>query len=394
MFLRIAFSLVMLLLIASPVLAQYRQYAVQHFEDTLGKWPDTLVHGHHSSPLTTRSIAWGVSEYGSLLHEGPSSAIVGNYGLELRPLESDPHLSVLDRRSLNRQKLGAEGAALFQVDFYVPADIAVHPTMAILANASDGSADRKSYRFYRFGVDRDRVYFSFTNQKGSPDIYLRQSLSEFDLTLPGWHRLQLIFRGQEEILCAIDGQITSFSPISESTLVRLEPGVMVTRAKDGGDRAVYADNLGILWTPDATDDPPGSPWFVRSSLSVPFSGLQANRWNIGGMEWTTSPSEAWREASNANKVIFAVFHGDDLAANENIIRILNVDEIKPVLTQCVPLRVDVDSGSGQVFAQRYNLTDFPAVAVIGLDGEMTNNVHVAKDSDMTWQQILEGLKGA
>lgn len=379
-------------LLTSGAAAQYRQFAVEDFESTAGKWPATFEHGHHSTPLTTRTVTWAATEKGGVLHAGPAGVVVGNYGLELRPLESDPHLSVMDRRALERNKLGANGAALFQVDFYFDEDEGNHPTLAILANASEGT-DRSVYRFYRFGVDRDRIYFSFTNNKSTPDMYLRQALSEFNLTRPGWHRLQMIFRGADEIMCAIDGQLTSFSPISDSTLARIEPGIMVTRSKEGGDRAVYADNLSILWTPNANDDPPGSPWLVRSSVAVPAKGMQANRWSIGGQQWTTSPSDAWKRASAENKVILALFHGDDLAANENVIALLGSEEAKPVLTQCVTLRVDVGESSGQVFAGRYGLKEYPTVAVIGPDGNMINNVPVQPGSGLTWTKVFEMLQG-
>jgi len=371
--------------------AQYRQFATEDFESTGGKWPTTFEHGHHSTPLTTRVITWALSEKAGALHEGPAGVVVGNYGLELRPLETDPHLSVMDRRALERTRLGATGAALFQVDFFLDADTAACPTIAILANASDGT-DRTVYRFYRFGIDRDRIYFSFTNKKGSPDIYERQALSEFSLPRPGWHRFQMIFRGQNEILCAIDGQLTAFSPITDGTLQRLEPGVMVTRSKEGGDRAVYADNLSILWTPNANDDPPGSPWLVRSSINVPTKGIQDNRWSIGGMQWTTTPSEAWKRASAEKKVIFALFHGADLPTNERVIAMLGAPEATAVIGQCVPLRVDVGESSGKVFAERYGLADFPCVAVIDAEGNMVKNVPV-KDPSVQWPQVFQVLRG-
>ncbi|MEQ8819560.1 MAG: hypothetical protein RLY93_04900 [Sumerlaeia bacterium] len=382
----------LLLLLAVPCYSQYKQFAIQDFEDPQKNWPDILVHGHHSTPLTTRLLDWPSSDYGPGLAEGAAADVIGGYGLELRPLETDPHLSVMFKRALNRQKLGPNGAALFQVDFYFPEDTASHPTMAILGNASDDTG-RGGYRFYRFGIDRDRIYFSFTNGKSSPDIYLRQPLSEFNLPTPGWHRLQMIFNGQEEILCAIDGQITSFSPIKDATLSVLEPGVMVTRPKEGGEKAVYADNLEIMWTANAADDPPVAPWLLQNTSSLPVRGLQANLWNLGGFEWTLSPSEAWKQANEESKVIFAVFHGDDQAANEEVMKILSAEDAKFILSQCVPLRVDVGTNSGQVFAQRYSLGEFPSVAVIRVDGRMTNSVHIQTDSGIEWTGLYQKLSG-
>jgi hypothetical protein len=43
-----------------------------------------------------------------------------------------------------------------------------------------------------------------TRPPAQPLVYHQQKLSDFNLKRPGWHRLQMIFVGQEDIFCAID----------------------------------------------------------------------------------------------------------------------------------------------------------------------------------------------
>jgi len=368
---------------------EYQLFTISDFENSNGKWHEALMHGHYSTPLTTRVIDWNSTPMKDDLMQESTIPFIGNYGLELRPLETDPHLSMTDHRALTRSKLGTNGAALFQVDFFVPENTATYPTMAILANGFD-DGDRSTYQFYRFGIDRDRVFFSFTNKKSSPDMYHRQSLQDFSLT-KGWHRLQMVVKGNGEIVCAIDGQTTDFSPIVENTLNILEPGVMVTRGSDASDSVVYADNLQIHWTLNSNDYPPKSPWAEDSGPYNSAMGFHAINWDIGGFDWMISPAEAWNESQSSGKVIFTLFHDPNDPNKEQLINLLRTNEAIPVLGKCILLRVDVSKSSGANFAQRYNLNQFPVVGVIDNQGNMMSSATISPNS--TWASVYGQLSG-
>lgn len=389
--LRVIVPVIIVALSPSYSKGEYVSVSVENFEIGKDKWPETLFHGLHSSPLTTRVLNLAESEYGPLLQDGANREQVGDYGIEFSPLETDPHLTVTDQRPLLREKIGTTGAALIQVDFYFPEDTSTHSTMSILANGSK-EVTGATYRFYRFGIDRDRVFFSFTNGKSSPDIYLRQPLSDLNLVQPGWHRLQIIFQGEEDIFCAIDGQITSFSPIKEKTLQTLEPGLMVTRSRGGGEVSVYADNLGIWSTNDKNDDPPLSPWSNPESPLVPFQGLHLSSWNLDNLEWLTSASEAWKQASKENKVIFAFFHDSNESMKDDIIQILNSEEATNIITQCVPLIVDAGSTSGKALALRYNQIQYPSIVLINMDGTLRKSVYFDTTIFKNWTELYTKLR--
>ena len=128
-------SLIILGLAVPTAFAEYKLYSLQNFEATGGDFPQGMVHGHHSSPYTTVVADLTQPSLPKDLTAGISSDIIGKYALQLQPIQDDPHLSVVNNVYLDRSRLGANGAALFQVDFYLPGPGEDHPTIAILASA-------------------------------------------------------------------------------------------------------------------------------------------------------------------------------------------------------------------------------------------------------------------
>ncbi len=244
--------------IATAQEQQYQVYSWDSFEDAALSAKVKLGHlaspdNVHPLPLQGSSIAPAV--FGPTMAEN-----CGLRALMLKPEPKTSPLSMVALASLQRTKLGTEGRALYQYDLYLPPDGELFPNTALLAISSDEyEKNPKSTKMYRFGVTEGggRCYFSYMDGSPNPKIYLQQKLSEFKLKRPGWHRFQFIFRGQEEITLAIDGKPTSFSPVKESTITRMNPGVMVVSAmgakKDSG--VTILDNLSIQWSPDEAPFP-------------------------------------------------------------------------------------------------------------------------------------------
>jgi hypothetical protein len=367
--------------------ANYQSLFLQDFEGS--EWPAKLTHGHNSSPYTTQVIAFGTKDPVSILGNG-ADAYVGRQALRFQPLQDDPHLSVINQSILSRQRLGADGAAMYQVDFFLDEETGTNPRVALLAQASDpvASGNSKSYRFYRFGLDeKGRVYFSFTNETPTPVIFTHDSIATYDLKRPGWHRFQMIFKGQDEIYCAIDGQTTSYSPIRESTLNYLAAGIMVTRTPGGDDPTIYADNLSIHWTNDKNAPLLGSPW---SGGSSPETGKV--QWNTPTLTWLTSASDAWKEAQKTKRVMFVLFHDDNALRNESLAKLLSTPEAEQVLSRCTLLRINMSEPAGMKIAESYNITVAPVLMVAGSDGRPMTQTSVAMEANPTWDQVYAQLR--
>lgn len=372
-------------LVTGIAFPNYEPYAHQDFEHGNLKIPETLRYGLNSSPLTTAIVDWNNDRFRNVIPKDDTRSALGSYGFELFPIQSDPYLSVIDQRAINRKQISRNSAALFQVDFFIPEDTINAPTMALLANAADDSTE---YHFYRFGIDRDRVYFSFTNREAAPELYLRQPLAELNLEKNQWHRFQMQFKGDGTIICAIDGKITSFSPIEEDSLEVLEPGIMVTYSRTGVDQPVYADNLGIWSTDNILALPPVIPWMKGKESETKVNNLYSNYWGIGQLvEWETTPSNAWKSASENDKPIFALFHSDNDKEKALILEELRFDMAIGTIQKHIPLRINVSDSSGEFIASRYQIEKFPTIAILNQDGSLLKQYHLSPDEDFDWTQI-------
>jgi len=373
------------LLLTGIAFPNYEPYACQDFELGVTKIPESLRYGLNSSPLTTAIVDWDSDRFENIVPKDETRTALGSYGFELFPIQSDPYLSVIDQRAIDRQKIYTNGAALFQVDFFIPQDTINAPTMALLANAAN---DDTEYRFYRFGIDRDRVYFSFTNREAAPEIYLRQPLGELNLEKNQWHRFQMQFKGDGTIICAIDGKITSFSPINEDSLKILEPGIMVTYGRSGVDQPVYADNLGIWQTNNILSRPPAIPWMQGKEAETRVNNLYSNYWGIGQLvEWETTPSDAWKAASENDKPIFALFHSDNDSEKDLILEELRSDLAIGTIQKHIPLRINVSDSSGEFIASRYGVEKFPTIAIFNQDGTISEQYHLSPTEDFDWSKL-------
>ncbi len=378
-----------LVLCANTVHAQYRVYAWESFEE--GRLPQSLFMGHFANEQTVRVLDYRHPNLPRAMRRGISPVETGQFGVIFRPIPDRNHLSIVSPVSLDRNRIGREGRALYQADFYLPPEGEYMPTTALLAQVvQDGST---TYRFYRFGIleGGTQVFFSFTNNTPEPVLYLSQPTSQLPLRRPGWHRFQIIFKGQNEVYCAIDGKPTSFSPINEPTLRRLNAGIMVTTAEPRRQPVMVADNLSIQWT--AQDVPiPESPWLMEMP--------DANRPNRSFLDagntvfWMNDPRQSWQRARSQRRPILTLFYTPNAGPYRYLRRITPMDdETEALLNRFVLLKVDVNQLGGGSLAQRYQIVRLPTLVVIGSDGREKSRLPIAADNTQ-WSEVRAFLEEA
>jgi hypothetical protein len=271
-----------------------------------------------------------------------------------------------------------------------------------MAEMPNPDPTKASYSFYRFGVQKsESVFFSYTNNTQQPLIYKLVKIDQLQLKLPGWHRFQIIFDGQENIICAVDGKATSFSPIQEPTLDMLRAGFMVSSSTTESG-VCYVDNLSIQWTNESLELP-DSPWAspsggdsgqpalptpMDSSASTPGSTARASELN-----WLSSPEDAWQMSAFQNRPLIVLFYAPRVNAYKNLEQFLvSSEESRRFLNQFVLLRLDVNQLRGGTIAQQYKVYKVPCFLLLGKDGKERTKEYYRTEAD--WNALYQNLQKA
>lgn len=392
---RLVLSVSFALLIGTPALAQYRVHSWESFES--GGIPTEMVQGHSSGPDTVMPYVYNSPETPPLMTSGIASQECATTGVIFKATLKKPHLSLVSPTSLDRRQLGAVGKALYQADVYIPAVGEPFPNTALLALVLEpGAAKANNYKMYRFGISErgGSVYFAYANDDiektpGKPLLYHNQKLAEFNLKRPGWHRLQMIFVGQEDIFCAIDLQPTKFSPVKEKSLSVLNAGVMVAVGR--ADNSCVMDNLSIQWSFENVPLP-DSPWLLpMANADAPNESLMESGSSVF---WLTDPQKAWKLASIQKRPILAQFYAPRIPTYANLKSITpNDEETRNLLNRYVLLKVDVNQLGGGTLAQRFGIVRVPTFMVMGPDGKELKRIPVA-GNQTKWSQIQGELNTA
>lgn len=375
---------VCLFLVSTPLFAQYYVESWENFES--GYFPETLERTHKSTPENTRVVEYASLNNPELLRQ-PAPRECGRHGLLFHTEGQDRFLGVTSRIALLRNRLGEKGRALYQADFFLSAEKITNSTVSVLAIIGAGktrSTTQETWTFYRLGIlQNEKIFFSYSNQKPQPFVYLHEPLETL-LTQPtGWHRLQIIFEGQKTILGCMDGKTTRFSPVVEGTIENLQAGIMVTSPADAPFTCIV-DNLSIQWTPE--DVPlPDSPWLHDSAAvpansdagailaSAPVSASPAPNNRFGEAviaEWQTEPDEAWAQAYARQRPILLLFYAPKNLSSQLLFnQTLQTDELaRGILRDFVCLKVDVNQLRGGMIAKKFGVFRVPTFLVLGPDG--------------------------
>ena len=279
---------------------------------------------------------------------------------------------------MHREKLGDKGKALVQADFYLVNNPS-NPTLAVLAYGGD-----RPTLMYRFGVKKgNKAFFSFAAPpKGDVTLTKEVDLDPAKVAIPGWHRFQIIFEGQSKIVCAIDGEPTSFSPIMEPTLTSLRPGLMMA-SLSSEPLVSYVDNLSIQWTRDEVPIP-RSPWKgddPTAKASAP------------GLIWLRSPEQAWMKATTEKRPILVLFFAPTVRSWSKLETLLSTDKAtRDVLEKFVLLKMDTNQLLGGSNAQKFNVLRVPCFLIVGSDGK--ERAKVMFNEKAPWENALKEITAA
>jgi hypothetical protein len=365
----VTLAIILLGLAVAPASAQYRVHDWMNFDD--GRLPQRLDFGHFADEATVTVLNMNAAGVPAVLRAGAARREIGPGAVRFAPTSDRIHLSAVSSTAMERNRLGADGRALYQADFYLPPEGQPMPeTIALLAVADGGTGS--SYRMYRFGIQRpSRLFFAYADGiNPEPVIFQFQDFNDLGLARPGWHRFQIIFFGQETIYCAVDGRMTRFSPLTEPSLTRMRPGLMVTRGErpDSEIVAAVADNLSIQWTPLASPLP-DSPWTTPVPGIVGSSPTRNLMEEGSRLPWTSNPTEAATTARQANKPILAMFYAPRIAPYTYLQSIVPQDEGgMEAFNKFVLLRVDTNQLSGGTLAERFDVFRVPTFIKLDAGG--------------------------
>lgn len=421
--------------------AQYQVFVWENLES--GVFPDSLARMHAGSVNSVALADFaGGTDLPAGIHDGTAAVECGRYGLRFSTGGKENILSAVSSLTLERAKLGDSGRALYQADFWIPPEGESTPNIAVLAMSQASGTSKDLWTVYRFGLSGGTgksVFFSYMTAGAEPAIKHEEPVADVIGVRPGWHRFQVIFEGQEKIICAIDGKPTKFSPILEGSLKSLRPGVMVAAlaTKPG---ICYADNISIQWSPEEVPLP-DSPWThqgsgapdqpLRTDPAPPIAGPDgrplvaigrapaATGMGTGatttgggpagqpggvlpaaappaagaGPVWLSAPADAWQRCVAENKPVLLLLFAPRAAGYQRLHEMFRAQPAAPAtLNRFIPLAVDVNQLSGGVLAQKFNVFRVPCLIVFGVDGRERARVVVEPSTD--WPAIETALRNA
>jgi len=401
--------LLFILFVPIPVMAQFTVFSWNNFEDKV--LPENLRREHTANVDNVNIFDFSSPQAPAAILEGVAQTECGRYGLRFLVTTAGEYIKVVSNVTLDRRNLGTKGKALYQADIFLSENNADLPySAAVMAEMPNPDPKKASYSFYRFGVQKsESVFFSYTNNTQQPLIYKLVKIDQLQLKRPGWHRFQIIFDGQENIICAIDGKATSFSPIQEPTLNMLRAGFMVSSSTTESG-VCYVDNLSIQWTNESLELP-DSPWTSSpgakdsgqislptpqdssanplGSIATPLSSTPS----VSDLKWTSSPEDAWQMSASQNRPLIILFYAPRVNAYKNLEQFFGASQpARAFLNQFVLLRLDVNQLRGGTIAQQFQVNKVPCFVLVGKDGKERAKEYFRSEAD--WNAFSQNLQKA
>ncbi|MEQ8822049.1 MAG: hypothetical protein RLY93_17575 [Sumerlaeia bacterium] len=366
--------------------ALYQIHSWENFEQ--GLFPAALNLGHNANNSNVLIRSFDSFGQANPITARQAALECGKFGLLMAPSSGTPHLSATLDTTMDRSRLGERGQALYQADFYLPAEGEPTPFVALLARQPmEGS----NYAMYRFGIQNERVFFSYADGvEPNPQIFLQQPVAQFPIQRPGWNRLQIIFQGPDTIYCAINRQMSNFSPIRDAGLTKLAAGVMVTVPSDiePGDAPppVLVDNLSVQWTP--TESPlPDSPW-IRPTVQEASTG---SPFDPATIFWYEDPNSAWQASRRDRRPMLILFYMPRLEPVKYLEHLALQDPAAAAqLQNYVLLRIDANQLHGSRLSQKFEIYRIPTMLILGSDGKEQRRLTVIPNAT-SWADVQKFL---
>jgi hypothetical protein len=396
------------LVIAVAAQGQYQVFSWESFEG--GVLPNSLQRVHGNEPGTVTIYDYLSPDTPPEMRTPRALAEVGRYGLRMRTIagDTDQHhiVSLAHHLVMDRALIGPKGRALFQADVFLPEEGAYLPSPTMLAYM-DSAPDRAWIQMYRFGMMLNRsLMFSYSDKDAGGKLMKTVPQTEFPIKRPGWHRIQIIFQGQDQIHCAVDGVELSFSPLKEPSLRMLRPGFMVASAPGKSGESII-DNLSIQWTPEEAPLPE-SPWIETtipgggvtgtpaSSSAVPagsISAAAAPATSVGtSLTWGEDPDAAWAQSQQSKRPILMVIYVPRARDWQYLEELTQTDPAaRQAFSQFVLLKVNANTLRGGLIAKQFGVFKAPTMILLGTDGQSKRQMIYSRTT--AWGAVAQYLQG-
>jgi len=386
----VLFCFYILLFSAAP--AQYKVYTWENFEN--GVYPETLKMYSKASPSNVRVVAYNSFTRYPHIREGIARAECGNYGLLFQTNPSELLLAIASNHILDRTRLGKEGKAIVQADFYLPSTSANMPCIGLLAAEGDPIREKVLPAFYRLGViSKDSLYFSYMNGKKSPQPikYIPEKIKDYNLKVPGWHRFQMVFQGPDKICCYIDGNQLKFSPVQDADLNNLRMGIMVASKPNKNDYCII-DNLSIQLANENLPLP-HSPWLKPQqgiTASSPFTELPSSpAHKKAGLTWFATVGDAVEANQSLKRPYFVMLYSPMARVHTTLQKLIIDSAANQVLRPFVLVGMDANQLGGGSLAKHYGVFKLPCFLVLDYYGKEKTRIYY--DETMNWNTISQKI---
>ena len=322
---------------------------------------------------------------------------LGSYGLELLSIPADVAEDYMTGLSsgivLDRRKLGQNGKALFQADFFIPQDMTNMPSLAVLAMKPLQPGEVVPKSIYRFGMTRQTtIYFSLMNADTSLPTFSKVD-AEMTNQLPRgyWHRFAIVFEGQSTIRCFIDGREAQFSPFSDNSLQQLQVGILLADNKKS--YKAYADNLSIQWTRQNVPLPE-SPWeYSWTGAAKPLQIFeQATEDSRNQLTWKEA-NTAYNEAEQSGRPLLVYFYAPNVSLCNKVDKIFAENaSAHSFLNRYSLTKINTNQLQGGEYAGKFNIFKVPTLIVMNPSGQVQKKIVISRTDE--WNDIQTKIESA
>jgi hypothetical protein len=384
-----------LFLSSSGLSQQYNVFIWENFESEV--FPNTLAKYGKGSEENVFATRYDALNGFSGVQDGIAKTECGKCGLYFLATPSGRYLRVVSTNKLDRLALSENASAIVQADFFIRELSANMLGVALVAAQINPQTPTVVDRFYRLGINNlGEIYFSRYDSQIEDHTanYAREKVDAYQLKVPGWHRFQMVFKGQEKIFCYIDGKETSFSPVTDSVLTSLQMGIMVASSMKESFHDCIIDNLSIQLA-DEEVPLPRSPWKQTYSQTIQrplfLYEYQSSEPPQSDLKWFTTAEEAVQFNIGKNLPYLVLFYSPFARANASLERILLNDEAaRTFLTKYILVSVDVNQLGGGSLAKQMGVFKCPCFILLDPAGNEISRI-TYKDS-MSWKDIQSTLQ--
>jgi hypothetical protein len=364
---------------------QYQVYTWENFED--GNISPRMQRFHNANENNCAIVNYNALRKNPVyetIMDGIARTECGNYGILITILpeecKKNPNgvfVSLVSNLALDRASLYPNGRAIIQMDVFLPREMNNLPTIAVLAVGGEDPSATSKWFFYRLGILNlnQNIFISCQNllKSKTPFLYKSEKMEAYNLKLPGWHRLQILFEGKENIYCYIDGKKTGFSPQKEPTLAKFRMGMTCTESSCSNPRLCILDNLSIQYCMEGDATLPESPWTRTEDKNVVMNPLSDVSYGAdpldGPLRWFLTPQDAVEYNRRKNAPYLVYFHSPSVALSQECNAILDNDAAaRDFLRQFVCIRNDINQLGGGTLANQLGVFKVPAFVLLDNQG--------------------------